>query len=238
VNTGSIAKKVAGWPADATPNTARCTVRMNTTGIGFQTIHIFGSNGGVWERRTGSISQSPFPWRSWTRLDAQSGGGGSTESVPSGTNRLLVEDFARRHGGYWHTGQKAAIAFRFDHGLANFRDKVLPLTSAAGLRVSLALNARNWGYAENAGVTADDVNAWVQAGHVEIWNHGATHGNRTTEEGLYDEIVNGLSELRAQIPAAQIDGWVVPGVGAGSGSYMGFGSGTSDRKSTRLNSSH
>src|SRR5699024_844491 len=58
VNTGSIAKKVAGWPADATPNTARCTVRMNTTGIGFQTIHIFGSNGGVWERRTGSISQS------------------------------------------------------------------------------------------------------------------------------------------------------------------------------------
>ena len=93
------------------------------------------------------------------------------------------------------TAGRGAVALRCDHGLAAFRDKILPVTSKAGLRVSMAYNPRNWHYLENRGVTPSDLDAWVAEGHVERWNHSATHGPATRKTELVDEIVGGLAEI-------------------------------------------
>lgn len=232
VRTSSVGLEVGGWPADAGKTTAWLSVRIGNPGtdLGFQMLQVFGSNGGVWWRSTGSISGSaPFPWAPWKRLDGGGGGGETPEGMsPLGsgvTNDLLVQDFSRRYGGVVDTGGRGAVALRIDHGLANYRDKVRPALLAAGMPAALILNSRNWDRAENDGVTPEIVNGWVQDGEVEIWNHGATHSNPMSYEAVIDEVVNGLAELRAQIPAAEIDGWAIPGVG--SDPYMGFGSGTS-----------
>lgn len=180
-------------------------------------------------RVTGSIGTTPYPFGAWVDITA-GGGGGEPSALPEGwnsgaANALLVQDYSRRRGGRKPTGGKAVVAFRADHGLANFASKMLPVCQTRGIVPSIALNSRNWSYPENTGVDAAMVDGWVAAGDVEIWNHGATHGNATSIADLKLEIVTGLAELRAQLPSAQIDGWVVPGVQA-TDPYMGFNNGT------------
>lgn len=173
----------------------------------------------TYETVSAAAGSGGFKWR-------KNGSSGDGSFLGSGvTNSLLVQDFSRRRGGVWSTGGKAAVSIRLDHGLANVRDKLLPILQSAGMVPSLALNSRNWDRTENGTVTASVVNGWVTAGDVEIWNHSATHTNPTSEAGVIDEVVTGLAELRAQLPAAQIDGWAIPGVGTDP--YLGMGSLTS-----------
>lgn len=225
VSSSAIGQQIGGWPEDANMTTAWLKVRIGnaSTGLGFQLLQVFGSGGGVWWRSTGSIAgDRPFPWADWRRLD----GSADMSDLGSGiTNALLIQDFTRRHGGAWSTDGRAAVSLRLDHGLANARDKLMPMLRSAGIIPSIALNSRNWDRPENGGVTAQQVDDWVSAGEVEIWNHGATHSNPTTEEGVRDEVVTGLAELREQLPSAQIDGWAIPGVGTDP--YLGMGTLTS-----------
>lgn len=137
----------------------------------------------------------------------------------------LIARFLHAMGGPISTGGRGAVALRCDHGLRNFRDKVLPLTRAAGIKVSQAYNPRNWYYPENEGVSPADLNSWVAAGEVEIWNHSASHGPAKWRAELVDEIVNGLAEIQEQLPAAaeQVWGWNPPGLARGN--YGGFDGG-------------
>lgn len=139
----------------------------------------------------------------------------------------LIARFTEAMGGPISTGGRGAVALRCDHGLAPFRGKVLPITRRAGMRVSQAYNPRNWHYPENEGVTPDDLNSWVAAGDVEIWNHSASHGPAKWKAELVDEIVNGLAEIEEQLPAArgQVWGWNPPGLPRGN--YGGFDGGRS-----------
>ena len=197
--------KVMGW-AGGTTNLASQLYMPYTTGKGmwYRTIHA--------HTQTGATAWSP-----WVNL------ADVTDTLIGATpNALLIQDFTRRRGPV-NTNGKGAVALRFDHGLANFRDKILPLLRARGLKASLALNSRSWGLAENGGVTAAEVDGWVAEGVVEIWNHGAHHSDAVTRAELEDTIVTGLAELRTQLPSAQIDGWVVPGVGGTN--YNGFNGG-------------
>lgn len=125
-------------------------------------------------------------------------------------------------GGPIITGGLGAVAIRCDHGFTNFRDKVLPAVRARGVKVAQAYNPRNWHYVENDGVTAADLNSWVAAGDVEVMNHSASHRGADTEEALFDQIVTGLAEIEAELPAAvgQVWGFAPPGVS--SGDYGGF----------------
>lgn len=120
------------------------------------------------------------------------------------------------------TGGLGAVAIRCDHGFTNFRDKVLPAVRAREIKVAQAYNPRNWHYAENSGVTAADLNSWVAAGDVEIINHSANHLSADSEGALFDQIVTGLAEIEAELPAAagQVWGFAPPGVS--SGDYGGF----------------
>lgn len=216
----SVAASLNGWPSEhTTPQPGALSVRSTPSGLIMQTLHTYGTNKFMY-RSTSGISPVPFPYTDWTDPAAPSSSGGSGNNA----HALLVEDFTRRRGGRRRTNGKAVAAIRFDHGLSNLSSIALPLCRSRGIVPAIALNSRNWNYPENTGITAETVNGWVEAGEVEIWNHGATHGNATTTAELTDEIVNGLNELRQQLPAAEIDGWVVPGVTANP-SYGGFNNG-------------
>lgn len=190
-----------------------------TTNLSSQ-LYLPYQDNGVWYRTISNYSQTGAPaWTPWVNLAGDPGA-----LIGAAPNAMLVQDFTRRRGPV-RTNGKGAVALRFDHGLANFRDKILPLLRARGLKASLALNSRAWGLAENGGVSAADVDGWVTEGVVEVWNHGAHHADAVTSAELEDTIVTGLAELSSQIPSAQIDGWVVPGVGGTN--YNGFNGGGS-----------
>ncbi|WP_129657472.1 polysaccharide deacetylase family protein [Rothia halotolerans] len=180
----------------------------------------------VWRRTMVTAAR----WTPWERVDGASGGDGEENSTSTTTDRpetaalrneILVQDFTRRYNV--STGGKGAVAFRFDHGLTNFKEIVLPLLRQHQLPAGIAMNSRTWANPNNAGVTQTEANAWVTTDRIEYWAHGATHKDAANEEQLVDEIVRGLEELRAQLPAATIDGFMIPGVG-GTG-YNGFNAG-------------
>lgn len=192
------------------------------SGIVFQTYKEYA--GSVWFRSTSSVAAPPYPYSAWVDLGAT--GGGSATTPPSGlANSIRVDDFTQRRGGRKKTGGIAAVAFRFDHGLNNFKTEILPLLQTYGIVGSLALNSRRWTDAESNLVTQSEVDGWVSSGWVEIWNHSATHGDASTIAALTDTIVGGLTELRAQLPSAVIDGFAIPGVGGGT-NLGGLNSGT------------
>lgn len=166
-------------------------------------------------------------WTPWAPL----GGTPPTPDESDGTegawgaHEAQVARFIAAMGGPIDTGGKAAVAIRFDHGLANFKSKILPLTQARGFKVAQAYNPGNWHYPENTGVTASELNSWVAAGDVEIWNHSATHAPADTDATLYTQIVEGLAQIEAELPAAagNVWGWNPPGVS--SGTYGGYDGG-------------
>lgn len=134
--------------------------------------------------------------------------------------------FEHAFGGPIDTGGRAAVALRFDHGLANFARHVLPLVIARGLTVSQAHNPRNWDLRENEGVTHEEMNDWIRAGHVEVWNHSASHRGISTPDDVHDEIVSSLAEIEEQLPAAAGKVWGFNPPGVPGENYGGFGKGT------------
>lgn len=134
--------------------------------------------------------------------------------------------FEHAFGGPIDTGGRAAVALRFDHGLANFARYVLPLVIERGLTVSQAHNPRNWELSENQGVTPEEMNDWIRAGHVEVWNHSSSHRGLSTPEDVHDEIVTSLSEIEEQLPAAAGNVWGFNPPGIPGESYAGFRKGS------------
>lgn len=160
------------------------------------------STGGEW-----------MPWRK-TPPDVHPGIGGV---APYAQHSFRQTQLLAAMGGPVLTGGLGAVAWRIDHGLKNFRDIMLPIFRAAGIVPMITYNPRDWSRPENEGVTAADLNQWVANGWVEISNHAANHTSATGNEDIYDQIVNGLAEIEAELPAARgkVFGFCV----AGSGGY-------------------
>ena len=175
---------------------------------------------GVPPQIRGIKNVSTREWSQWGPL------GGTVSQAPRvEPAHTIRQNLMRNHYGPVSTGGKAAIALRCDHGLKAFRDVVLPLCEARGIIPAMAYNPRNWAYAENTGVTATDLNSWVATGRVEIMNHSANHLGAETETALHDQIVGGLREIEAELPAAKgkVFGFAPPGVSTGD--YGGFDEG-------------
>ena len=183
-------------------------VLASTNGIVNQRFTEYSTNK-IFNRVTLSIQGGTFT--AWKELAAGSSGGTTVVSDAGLTNSIFVQDFSRRRGGRKKV-TTATLAFRFDHGLANFNTLVRPQMESRNFKYSLALCSGQWDRAENAGVTASMVNDWVTAGLAEIWNHSKDHGSGDGSEASWKAaILDGLNELRTQIPAAQIDGFAPPG---------------------------
>lgn len=129
-------------------------------------------------------------------------------------HRARVEDYLRARGGSIGTNGLAAVALRFDHGLANFKTTILPLLTARQLPSSLAMNTdyAKWSLAENAGASWTDVRDWAMEKGVEIWNHSHTHEESVGEQAIIENAVTApLAVFANELPNSTIEGFVVPG---------------------------
>lgn len=177
-----------------------------------QALTSSGGSGNKWYRITNSVTNGT--WIPWRPLHVP-----VTESAGPYQRETLVSAFKQRRGGALGTNGRPAVALRFDHGLANFRDILLPLLRKYNLPWSQAVNSRNIARAENGGATWTQLEDWAIAYGGEVWNHGATHEDATSETALTSEIVTGLAELRTAMPRLAVEGWAPPGIA--DGGYMG-----------------
>ena len=129
------------------------------------------------------------------------------------------------------TGGKAAFALRTDHGYKNMAELILPLCRTRGIIPSTLYNPSNWARPENNGYTVADLRAWVEAGEVEVWNHGASHADVSDVDSLTAEIVNSIAAIETDLPslAGKVWGFAPPGVALETG-YGGYGNGASPEK--------
>lgn len=154
----------------------------------------------------------------------------SDSGIASGAvieHTIRRNQFIHAMGGPIGTAGRGAIALRCDHGLRAFRDRVLPELRARSIPVAQAYNPHNWHYDENDGVTPAELDSWVQAGDVEIWNHTRNHlGVRSMAEAV-DQIAGALTSIADELPSVkgQVRGFAPPSVSRGD--YLGFRNGGS-----------
>lgn len=230
VRNASDAANMNGWPAGVPRGGARISVRASTTGLVYQQIQTYGAEPQFLIRSTASTTPTPYPFSAWVNLTgmteakvreiAAQVGAGAPVAVNAGVaNALLLQDFTRRRPVV-KTNGKPAVSLRFDHGLKNFREMIVPHLKRLGLPAAICLNAGDWSRPENEGTTKEMVNAWVAEGWLEIWNHSLNHQAPPTDPvQLEQQIRGGLEQLRADLPAATIDGYMPSG---SSGDTTGF----------------
>lgn len=135
----------------------------------------------------------------------------------------------RRRIGQPRTNGKAAVALIADHGSNNFNEIVVPILRETGIRATIALNSQMYDpaaqrYAHDNRTSWEIVKSWHDQLGVEIANHGRTHKDQATVEGIRNEIVNGRKELEANLPGVNIDTYVQVGLSGTSG-FMGHNNG-------------
>lgn len=141
-------------------------------------------------------------WQPWQRIDGASSGEFDVEKGHyGGPNQLRLDAFTQEYP-LVSTGDKGAVVIRWDHGLTRFKDTLLPLHEQHQIPGIIAMNSRNWHYAENAGMTKTEAAALAAGGLIEWGNHGADgapegqpHTDDPTKDGLWDQIVEGRREL-------------------------------------------
>lgn len=154
--------------------------------------------------RTWSITRAiPNPWNAW-ELE---GGGGA--SAGTDTNRLLVEAATRRRGGRRGTSGVGVINMRYDHNIAAFKAKVLPLHAARSMPATLALPADvlDPGYSrdDHTTVTWPEVQTWFHNHGIEPAWHSKTHQPADSPAAWESEIAEGYNKLAANLPQCKIE---------------------------------
>ena len=135
VTSNAVAATLLNAPPNAGP--AKIRVEAGATGlINQEWKPLYSSTGaGPYARYTSSLGTTPYPFGAWKDLSAVAGAAPATTSTEAGlANTVLVQDFSRRYGGRIKTGGKGAVAFRFDHGLANYKSLLKPLMDARGFK--------------------------------------------------------------------------------------------------------
>src|SRR5699024_9779062 len=110
--------------------------------------------------------------------------------------------------------------------LANFARYVLPLVIERGLTVFQAHNPRKWELSENQGVTREEMNDWIRAGHAEVWSLTSSERGQSTPENVQDESVVSPAESEEQLPAAEGNVWGYSKTGSPGESYVGHRQGS------------
>lgn len=214
--------------------------------MGYQRFNVLGTTwyeAQVWTRFNRGYNQTgPDAWTEWERLDAPdltgevgdldsrlsaveagSGVGLPTNALATGGREMRLQLFRDAYP-LVSTGGKGAVVFRYDHGLTNFKNVLLPLHEQYGIVPYIAMNSRNWDLAENSGATQAEARAW----NVEWGNHTADHNDKTGINDIFEAVALGRIELEEQV-GKTVHGFTVPGLpGSDGNSYDkldGFGNG-------------
>lgn len=168
----------------------------------------------VYRGRTTFDNTKVNAWSDWEPFGG--GSNGSTLHNVMQDNKAHVDEFLRARGGALGTGGVAAVALRFDHNMANFRDIVLPLLRARNLPWSLAVNtAQNHIDAPaNGGVTWTQLQSWAINDGGEILAHSHTHADSTSDEAIIANVEDSIPILKAGMPQLKTELFAVPGAGA------------------------
>lgn len=204
---------IVNGPPNAQPGLVVTFTVSSFTVMKAQLYMEYGTNGRILFRATSNVNGGMSTWRDLTAA----GGGGAAPLVGVGTpSEMRIQAFKDAYP-LASSGNKGVVVFRYDHGLANFKSGILPIHQAANMPFYIAMNSRNWDFAENAGATQADARAWIASGLAEFGNHCADHTDKVTIETIFDTVVRGREELEEQLQTI-IHGFTVPGVGG-----TGFG---------------
>lgn len=156
--------------------------------------------------RTSLSAADVDAWSEW-REDSSAGGGVMQN------NKAYVDAYLRARGGSIGLGGIGAVAMRFDHNMANFRDIILPLLIARNLPWSLAVNtAQNHIDAPaNGGVTWTQLQGWALSDGGEVIAHSHTHADSTTAEAITANVADSIPILKAGMPQLVVEGFTPPG---------------------------
>lgn len=206
--TGSYAVRYPDQPATNAPSTAAGRLIVGNTNHptapSATQLFVGYAGAGIFYRSQGSTGV----WTKWDKIDKLDAGKAQSHRA------MLVSAFKARRGGVIGTSGKIPVSLRFDHGLANFGTKVLPLLQKYNLPWSQAINSNQMGDTGNT-TTFATFSQWCIDNGGEAWNHGRDHSSATGPEPILKEIVTALDELTAALPALAIEGWAPPGVAAG-----------------------
>lgn len=185
----------------------------------------FGHNGGpstqrLWMDQTGQGIWFQRLYSGWQPWEPLGGGSSSGFDVTKGhygsPNQLRLEAFKEKYP-LVSTGGKGAVVVRWDHGLTNFKSDLLPLHEQFNIPGIIAMNSRNWGHAENVGMSKSEAAALAAGTLIEWGNHGADgapegqpHKDDPTKDGLWDQIVVGRKELETDLGIA-VHAYLRPG---------------------------
>ena len=162
--------------------------------------------GNVWTRW---FDTSQNQWSEWVSK--------TNNAAASAISENRHEALIASRGGRIGTSGKAAVSLRFDHNLAPFDEKILPLLRQRALPATMPcfaeMMAPQPGYNNDnsTGKTWEDVNSNFQRG-IEVFSHSTSHIDTGTIEGLTKEIVESRTTLEAQIPDTRVHGFAQPGV--------------------------
>ena len=213
--SGSLADRGhTGFPPDATTNgtlTVKNGVKPGVNPWASQMFEQFGTNPGIWWRITRSAIHGQ--WNDWVLLTHDDYGHNSGQ-----TNDILKEQFTLRRGGAIGIGNKAAVSFRFDHGLNNFNDIVLPLLEQYGFPSSQAYFTDMFGDSAYTGEDDQrswaDVREWAATKGVEPTSHSHTHGMVYGRAAIEQQIKGSKAILATEVPGSVVETYTVPGGGS------------------------
>lgn len=157
-------------------------------------------------------------WSEWQEIGAKS----TALTNVMQDNKSHVDAFMRARGGALGTGSVAAVALRFDHNMANFRDIILPLLRARNLPWSLAVNTsqNHIDAPANGGVTWAQLQGWALNDGGEVLAHSHNHADSTSDEAIIANVEDSIPILKAGMPEIVVEGFAVPG--AGGTNWNGF----------------
>ena len=200
---------------------------MPTTSIG--RLEIFGSTtrkAARWTPTHATSAVDPEPeiwiaqtngsggWSRWARITSATS---STFGDGALAREAIVSHGLHKRGGVIGTAGKGAVALRFSHHTKFFEEKIVPLLKKYRLPWAQVINPGNHGTGNDT-MTWENLTREVHETGGEIWDHGQTHSNFTTEEEADYELGTSLEDLRAAMPSVHIDCFAA----YGSGDMMGM----------------
>lgn len=185
------------------------TDMKHPTGKLFTQLYMAYLDFGIYFRATGTNGG----WSPWTRLDKV----GDTFGSGALSRDMIVSAGLAKRGGGIGTAGKGVVSLRFSHHTVYFEQKILPLLKKYRLPWAQVLNPGNY-LTGNDLMTYENMTKAVHDTGGEIWDHGQTHSNFSTESEADYELGTSLEDLRAALPSIHIDNFAA----YGSGDMMGL----------------
>lgn len=193
-------------------------------GMGFTThiLSIMGTSPALlWRSLRGSNS-----WNSWVRLDATSGGGGTSdpyEPVAVGLkNADLLAVMRQRKGGPVGIGDRGGFALRLDHGTVAFSDHLSALLKKYGIPATMAVYSKQREInAATNGIAWGIVESWHRTHGLSMGGHSDDHLDKPSASGWYGGTIGSAIALKALMPSVPVEQYIPHG-STGYDRYGGF----------------